>query len=431
MMIFLTFLLLLRCAKSAIFNQSFDSPDLKFSNASNRTLSDQSQIIGSALVNVNGSLQLTSFGQMNQKGEYSLPAMIDSSLGWRLNFTAKLRAPNSGSAGEGFGVVWGNVSLLAENRNLLSRTNSSTGRGGRFAAWTVDTYSNPGPGDQFAKTGFYIFNNSGTRDTDISRNITLPKDFFTVSFFIAWNPEGGATFTTTKPFPNQNSTVNIVDRPIVFDGNDSFGWWFVAETTNVTQSVLIDDIHLDVPCGECRGMNGTCIWLESSYFECLTPSTEETTTTTAMPTFPTSTITTTAIQLSVVTEALSVTTTSSDVVLQTIDSNNVMFSATEFGAIVGIVVGVIVLLVVLLVAMVAWRRCDGSESSTDGGEELKAAQTGVYGSLAAVQQSTTATTTKSKENESQPVGGIYSNASVLGERSTLAESNYEPVTSPL
>jgi hypothetical protein len=257
---------------SGTYFQAFSTvPD----NTLRATLPDGAVVSGSAVVR-NSELSLTSFG-MVQQGQFLVPAISNSSLGWTATFSLRLTAPPRLPA-DGFALVWGNcesfarpytVFLLPSNSFIGNQSRSSN----QFVAWLVDTFGSTAALD--TGPGFFVVNSTGSRSPSAARltGTLSPSVGRVTTFFVAWNPDRGATFRTTGFSVN----INLSDVPIVHSGSDSHSWMLIGETGFEYQEAVVDNIRIEAPCGSCRTGGGSCVWNPGSQFECRAPSSTATT----------------------------------------------------------------------------------------------------------------------------------------------------------
>jgi hypothetical protein len=382
----------------------------------NMTLPDGTRVGGHARI-FDGFLQLTN--STSQRGEYFVPGINGSSLGWTCNFSVTVTGGAAGAVADGFGLAWGNPAQLM-NRNLIQRTDSVTlSPMAYLLAWIVDTFANSQVGNE---PGFWLMNSTGARFSGTSATPLMTREMFNGTVFAAWNPLHGVTFITTG-FPRINS--EMVDVPVVFNNtNDSFGWWFVGESGSFYETVLIDQVTIMTPCSDCVASNGTCKWGTAGRFECTFPLTLP------MQTFAGASETDTNSTANLTTSmSLSMTANTTIPMMSpqfevSRADGVVSLTSAEIGAILGVVIGVIAILLIVVIALFISRRRQDKELA-EGDREQTRVETAMN------QTTTTPTVPTTKPSPSST--SIYSSAresTVFGGFSDT-DGVYESTNSPL
>lgn len=251
------------CFSEALrFLQTFDAV---VDGTANATLADGSTIVGTAVA-AKGGLTLTQIGAEAVSGTFRTPHLRNTSLGWAASFDFSLVAPRASGAppADGIAFVFANKADLGA---LVIQRAPMIAADAKFVAFVIDTF-----GDAKSPSGVYFFDHV----TKIRRgSMTTPLrngESRNGTFFAALTPNG-LSFRTTGL--GSDVDVDIADVPTNVTAGDDWMFFVVGETGGQTEFAAIDNVLIDVPCGDCD-----CVWKRAGEFHCLTRETTTTTTTT-------------------------------------------------------------------------------------------------------------------------------------------------------
>jgi hypothetical protein len=237
---------------AALYRQAFDA-DVVTNGTRNSLLTDGAHVSGSAVVN--GS-ELTSVLR-TEEGGFHVPGLNGSSLGW--SATIELRMIGGSRPADGVWLLWGNAFNITTNHVFSGLAGNDSFS---FLVWMIDTFTNPNG----TAAGFFIANRTAGRMATMVSETLLPNQEVNASIFVAWNQEHGATFRTSGFFADANMT----DIAVEHNASDSHSWSIAARGN--TMFVVIDNIVIDAPCGDCQAGGGECVWHAGGQFECRLPS---------------------------------------------------------------------------------------------------------------------------------------------------------------
>lgn len=237
---------------AALYRQSFDVGAVA-NGTQNATLSDGAFISGSAVA-ASGQLVLTRAAP-GLNGSLVVPALNGSALGWTASFVVRfgvLAAPvNTTPTADALRMHWGPLSLNGSDAATVG-------------SWVIKTTGVVASGalraDAVIRTPVAIL--SGVV---INRSETA-----NATVFAAWDPENGASFRTAGFLTDVDlRDVEIPAALFVAQSVDSFVWAITSiSNPSFLQDVVIDDVVVEAPCGECRAQGRECVWGSGGQFEC-------------------------------------------------------------------------------------------------------------------------------------------------------------------
>ena len=203
-------------------------------------LGDGSVMFGQAASIQNNKLRLTIDGQGLGFSSFSIPGISNSSKGWTAEFDYELfDSLGSNDPADGFSLNYGNAPLGDQG----SAEEGMAGRPGvtENISFEVDTWRN---GDAEQGVNISGLARGGTDVGQLAfRNGVILEDGSSKSgkMTFSWNPEDGASFTTTGLTTNANfSNVSTSD----FVANDNHTFNISARVGEADQTFIIDNLTI-------------------------------------------------------------------------------------------------------------------------------------------------------------------------------------------
>ena len=220
-------------SQAATYQQDFDG----FADGTT-DLGDGTVIAGTAARVLGGRLQLTRDGEGLGFSSFSVPALLESSLGWTATFDIEIAdGPGANEPADGFSFNWGNAALgeLGSAEEGMATIGTVT----ENISFEVDTWMNLD-----AEQGVNIAEKVGGVDSNLAfRNGSILADgtMVTGTVEISYDPTLGLSFTTTGLLTNADGP-EFTDIATSFVGDDSYNFIISARVGGANQDLFIDNL---------------------------------------------------------------------------------------------------------------------------------------------------------------------------------------------
>ncbi|MEM7383567.1 MAG: LamG-like jellyroll fold domain-containing protein, partial [Verrucomicrobiota bacterium] len=183
-----------------------------------------------------GALQMTLAGTNSTASSFVLPPM-DMSGGWTATFDFEIEHIGENTPADGFSFNYG---AIPEGENFGDPAEEGYGAATPHVSFQVDTWLWNDAAGQDAGVGIEVTGTEValTKATDDDANFK-PNERVSASAWISWDPENGASFSTTGLRTNANFTnVSTGD----FAAEEGYGFSFLARTGGHNETLLIDNL---------------------------------------------------------------------------------------------------------------------------------------------------------------------------------------------